>query len=317
MTRPRILFLNHSEIHCGVYQYGKRVADIIKADPEIEYVYKELNNQEDYNRILEETPGIRAIIYNYHSSTMPWLNSSSIQTSTMNIGIPHESHSVIFDIVCDIDPTSSSPYRLPRPLFESFGSNIDESESSIKSFILEYTDSNIPIFGSFGFGFSNKGFDKIINFVNEQYDRAIIKIVMTVAKFHPDPNISYTTASHCRSIPLKPDIKLMITHQFFNDNELLVFLKSNTMNIFLYDTMPGRGISSTIDYALSVKKPIGISDSYMFRNIYSDNICLYKRPIAECMVASPAHLTAFSEEYSNDNMIKAFRSIIYKNILCA
>ena len=36
----------------------------------------------------------------------------------------------------------------------------------------------------------------------------------------------------------------------------------------MYDSMVGRGISSTIDYALSVKKPLGISDSYMFRNIY-------------------------------------------------
>ena len=35
----------------------------------------------------------------------------------------------------------------------------------------------------------------------------------------------------------------------------LYFLKSNSMNIFLYDTMVGRGTSSVIDYALSVNTP--------------------------------------------------------------
>ena len=35
------------------------------------------------------------------------------------------------------------------------------------------------------------------------------------------------------------------------------------------------GVSSVIDYAISVNKPFVISDSYMFRNIYSDSICVY------------------------------------------
>ena len=102
----------------------------------------------------------------------------------------------------------------------------------------------------------------------------------------------------------------MITNEFFSEEEILFFLHSNTMNIFLYDTMTGKGISSVIDYALSVKKPIGISDSYMFRHIYTDEICLYKRTIADCMAAAPAHLHRFLEEYSHNNLIKTFRNIV-------
>ena len=71
----------------------------------------------------------------------------------------------------------------------------------------------------------------------------------------------------------------MIHTDFVNENDLLIFLQSNTMNIFLYDNLHGRGISSTIDYALSVRRPLGISDSFMFRHIYSDEICLYKNSI--------------------------------------
>ncbi len=80
----------------------------------------------------------------------------------------------------------------------------------------------------------------------------------------------------------------------------------------MYDKMPGRGISSTIDYALSVKKPIGISDSYMFKNIYSDDICLYKTPIREIMNNSQATIDKFCDEYSNEKMRTVFRTILGK-----
>jgi hypothetical protein len=60
----------------------------------------------------------------------------------------------------------------------------------------------------------------------------------------------------CFQKNIKPGILLLITHDFFSTNEILTFLQSNTMNIFLYDQMHGRGISSAIDYAISVKKPI-------------------------------------------------------------
>ena len=43
MNKPAILFINHSVIHCGVYQYGKRIYDIIKHDPDSNYIYKEIN----------------------------------------------------------------------------------------------------------------------------------------------------------------------------------------------------------------------------------------------------------------------------------
>ena len=74
--------------------------------------------------------------------------------------------------------------------------------------------------------------------------------------------------------------------------------------------MHGRGISSAIDYAISVKKPIGISDSYMFRNIYNDSICLYKVSIEECLQNSTEHCRQFLEKYSHANMINKFKDLI-------
>ena len=82
------------------------------------------------------------------------------------------------------------------------------------------------------------------------------------------------------------------------------------MNIFLYDNMYGRGLSSVIDYAISAKKPIGISDSYMFRHIYSDEICLFKRSINDCITNSQKYIDKLFEENSNKKLINKFKDIL-------
>jgi hypothetical protein len=310
----KVLFLNHTIKNCGVYQYGKRLADILMKTPDIEYIYVELNNFEDYKQcIIKNAPHFHSIIYNYHVSTMTWLNQNTIQKKVKNICIPHENNPDFFDIVCSINYNEKDALSIPRPIFENIDEllkNVEPSTKSIKNFI-EYSKEGVPIFGSFGFGFLNKGFDKIVSMVNEQYDEAIIKLLIPIAHFHPNSeNELQQIKNMCQRMVTKPNIELLISREFFTNKELLLFLKSNTMNIFLYDYMHGRGLSSTIDYALSVKKPIAISDSYMFRHIYSDDICAYKKSIRECMIHSPTYLETFLNVYSHNNVINRFRKIL-------
>lgn len=314
----KVLFLNHKIENCGVYQYGKRMIDILLLDTEIQYIYKEIDCYDEYYNILLQSPDITEVIYNYHCSTMSWLHQSNIQRTVKNIGIPHESPDYLFDIVCHIDPdgkVTTNSFPLPRPIFE----NIEEliafptQNNAVNNFITAHTEKDIPIFGSFGFGFDNKGFDKIIRLVNEQYDNAVIKFVIPIAHFDPEPNRINRMRDLCFQTNRKPGITLMISHDFFSTSDILKFLHSNTMNIFLYDTMTGRGVSSTIDYALSVKKPLAISDSYMFRNIYSDEICLYKKPIRECLVDSEKYVSQFLEKYSNEKLRLVFKNILLSN----
>ena len=102
----------------------------------------------------------------------------------------------------------------------------------------------------------------------------------------------------------------MILHDFLTNEEILKFLSTNTLNIFLYDKLEGRGISSTIDYALSVKKPLAISDSCMFRNIYSDEICAYKSNLNDIINNSVKYCEKYLDKYSNINLINKFKKII-------
>ena len=300
-----LLFLNHSDKQCGVYQYGKRLFDILKKTNDIAYVYKEINNIEEYKRATVED--VSGIIYNYHYLTMPWLSSATIQKRIVNIGIPHESPTSMFDKICNLETGS-----IPRPIFEEINYDIHIETPAIKDFIASYKDTK-PIFGSFGFGFSNKGFDKIIKMINAQYEEAIIKLVIPQCKFAGNTNEALNIKKNLMKIPTKKGIRVLITNDFFSEEEILLFLHTNTMNLFLYDKLHDRGISSTIDYALSVKKPFGISDSYMFRHIYNDDICLYKRSIHECMVNSSAVIDKFLHKNSHSALIEAFRRVVHGN----
>jgi hypothetical protein len=312
-----ILFLNHKIKNCGVYQYGERLYNILKSSCDVSYIYQEIDSAEEYKVLLSDTHRWFAIIYNYHSSTMPWLNDSVIQKKIKNIGIPHESPADIFNIVCHIDPDqrddNNTTFSIPRPIFENVEERIKNappSSTAVTQFIYEDTESNMPIFGSFGFGFQNKGFHKIVERINDDFDNAIIKFVIPIAHFDPDQQTIHRMRESCIQANRKPGIKLRILHEFLTTEEILLFLSKNTMNIFLYDYMEGRGISSAIDYAISVKRPIGISNSHMFRNIYSDTICLSKSSIQECLHNSEQHFSMFLEKYSHSSMRNRFKQIL-------
>lgn len=309
-----ILFLNHKKHECGVYQYGKRVYDILKKSNQTSYEYREIETEKEYKDLIQNIL-YKAIIYNFQTITMPWLNANTIDHTQRNIGILHECDPHFFQKKISIDPNAPEThlyFTIPRPLIMDVP--IDHNSVSTKAldtFITFQGDNKTPIFGSFGFGFINKGFVNIVRMVNEQYEKAIIKFIIPCAHFGGDLPTINKICQECHQHNIRKDILLMIHTDFVSENDLLVFLQSNTMNIFLYDNLHGRGISSTIDYALSVRRPLGISDSFMFRHIYSDEICLYKNSIQTCMENSLAYCEKFLSLYSHQNMINKFNTIIH------
>lgn len=309
----KMLFLNHKRQQCGVYQYGKRLHDILKNYYEIDYEYHEVETEWEYCQLLDNNQ-YSAVIYNYYPLTMPWLNQHTIRHSPENIGILHECEPAFFDKKIRIDPTAietTHVYNIPRPLIQNIPPTDDKCDLADFQEFVSYRDGDTPIFGTFGFGFTNKGVPKIVQMINEQYEKAIIKMLITCADFGGDYMTIQQICDACFQEKTKAGISVMICTHFVSEHDLLLFLQSNTMNIFLYDFMGGRGISSTIDYALSVKRPIGISDSYMFLHIYTDDICLYKNPIHKCMENSMPHCEKFLSLYSHENMRNKILHILF------
>ena len=308
----KIWFLNHKIAQCGVYQYGVRLFDILKKSSKNQYIYKEIESLKEYTEWLNTLDNqFHIIMYNFHSTTMQWLSSTNIgksesMKSTYNICIPHETWLDGFDAYFAIDPDNTdTKYSLNilRPIFEDYARKNTVQNSSIKG----------PHFGSFGFGFLNKGFDRIITTVSENYDEATITLLITIPHFCGDHFNIEDLKNKLYQIPRKPGIQLNIRTDFITSNdELLQFLESNDVNIFMYDRMDGRGISSAIDYAISVKKPIVISDSYMFKNIYDDSICVYKTPLKQCIENSSKIVEKLFERYSLARLIYDFDSFFMK-----
>jgi len=77
----------------------------------------------------------------------------------------------------------------------------------------------------------------------------------------------------------KDGVKLVTSHEFLEKEQLLDFLAQNTLNAFFYDRCEGRGISSAIENALAVHRPIAITRSNMFRHVLSENPSITEPPI--------------------------------------
>lgn len=308
-----VLFLSHKEQQCGVYQYGKRVYHILKKCMDIRYEYREVSNVGEYHHVLNTVPH-DVVLYNFHNATMPWLTAQTIQRRCPNIAIPHECNRDIFDKIISINPNTPETgkvFAIPRPIFEVLPPKTDRCDSpAFHEFVSYRGGEEIPVFGSFGFGFRFKGFPEIVKMINEQYDYAIIKFVIPHAHFDNQTDTVQRACQDCFQQNKKEGIRLMIYTDFVSEHDLLLFLASNTMNLFLYDKLHKRGISSTIDYALSVKRPIGISDSFFFQNIYHDDICLYKNSIRTCMEKSKTYGQHYCNLYSHKNMIDKFKYIL-------
>ena len=295
-TEMNVLFLNHFHSQCGVYNYGRRLFDILKKSSLYQFQYQEVASLEEYRAIdMNRYP---FIIYNYHLFTMNWLNEHTISKTNNHIGFVHEPYGHFFNYTVEVA-------KMPRPVFETIPGSIQTKNQSIIDFLEYGLDSSIPIIGSFGFGFNTKGFDKIVTYVNKEFDEAIIKIIMPFASFGDCHGTMATQVkSVCEANNTKPGIKIKIIHDFLEDSDVLYFLANNTINMFLYDNMGGAGISSTIDFAISVDKPLCISSSYMFRHIYHEYICIDHTTIQQCIVNGSTYCNQQREKHSNQTLIR-------------
>jgi len=300
-----ILILNHKMKNCGVYQYGLRTANILKKSTIYNFIYTEIDNLDEYNVALKLNNPF-AVIYNNHLDILNWFSPEVVSSNRqcLHVGIIHEGECYKkYNYDYHIHEDSSSHDRenifvVPRPLLEYTG---------------QHKNPTIPTINSFGFGFADKGFDKIVNLVESQFDEACINLHMTHAFFGRPLAELLQLSEYCRSIVNKQNITLNITNNFLDENELLDFLASSTINVFLYNerSHTTRGLSSVIDYALSVDKPIAISKSNMFRHLKDVNPSIYvdERALSDIIQSGTEPLLNIKNKFSNIEFIKKYEYI--------
>jgi hypothetical protein len=293
-----VLILNHKKVKCGTYQICKRVFNNSVKSKLISFLYDEVDNLSEYKQALvKHHPDY--IIYNWHWDRMPWLKDGHIENNKLikHYFIYHDGSMMkaydkyLFFGVLDpnmTDVPDDKRILLPRPLLKYNG---------------EYPSNDIVNIGSFGFAFNHKNFDWVAPYIGNQFKHAVVNLHFTNPYFGDTPdNKIADIIGRCYLSNTNPNIKLNITTNFMDDNDLLKFLAGNDLNLFMYNpAQQNPGISSAIDYALSVRRPIAISHNMMFRHIMSDEILIEKNFLKDIISRGIMPLEKFYSLWSIDN----------------
>lgn len=169
------------------------------------------------------------------------------------------------------------------------------------------------IISSFGFGTAKKGFENLVKKVQEEFDEVEIRINVPFSEYcDKDGSSAKKYAKECRELISKPGIKLNFTHNYFNQTQLLDFLAQSSLIVFLYEDKIGRGISSVLDYALAVNRPIAISNSVMFRHVLDTkpSICIADNSLSEIIKNGTSSLKKFTDDWTAENLRWEYEKII-------
>lgn len=328
----KILFVTHRSKQCGVYEFGKKIFQAISISDAYTFIKAECNSLEDLKEAVT-THSPEAIIYNYHPSVLPWVCTKVLKGVYRNnifaeravqIGIIHEvtqnvadtatayrnkwilggsekKLNSLFDFYIAPDPT----LLLKNPLVFKTGRLLDKYKGNVQP-------TNVS-FGSFGFGTPNKGFEDVVKRVQSEFDEATIRLNIPAADFGDEKGENARRiAANCKAIITKPGIKLEVSHEFKDTPALLDFLASNAMNVFLYQDKHGRGLSSAVDNALSVQRPIAVSRSPMFRHILSahPSVCAEDSSLKQILENGFKPLEKIAKDWTSENLKWEYERIL-------
>lgn len=305
-----ILFLSHQEKRCGVYQFGFNISEVLRDSKRYKFVYAEVSGSDDYKSVVRKTlPD--AIIYNYYPSTMPWLKKRLFKEFRIpHVGIFHE----VFQASANrLDGSLFQFYIAPDPTLLLKNPIVYKTGRLLPQYHNSYPLPEIPTIGSFGFGLNGKGFERVIEVVQSEYEHAHIRLHIPIAAFgDASGRLAREIAEQCKKVILKPGIKLTLSHNFLSQKELLDFLAQNTMNAFFYDKFENRGISAVIDLALAVNRPIAITRSQMFRHVHSisPSILIEESTMKKIVEQGVGPLKPLVKEWNKTNLIWDYERIM-------
>lgn len=297
----KVLILNHNRVECGTYQYAKRIYSIVSGSDKVQYSYRDTGNKEDYIKAINEVkPDV--VVYNWHIDRMPWITEQDVDNRDFLHYFLFHDGSVLntYDkyLFCGEFPNYPTPVDrecrvlLPRPILDYDGS---------------YPINDVPTIGSFGFPTDHKRFPDLVRLVNESFDRAHIRLHIPSPYFGVTPGYNLPKiVSQCHANNTNPGVRLTISANFVDDRALLKFLAGNDINIFYYEHLSNPGISSAIDYALSVRRPFGVTNASLFRHVYNEYTSIETNSISNIINGGLAPFEEFYTKWNPSEFRKQF-----------
>ena len=186
-----------------------------------------------------------------------------------------------------------------------------------------YKELNVPVIGTFGFGTLGKGFEDVVAAVNREFDEAIIKLNIPFGTFtHSLDSVKQSNGLttieqiklECEKLK-KPGIDIRITHDFFNERQLVEWCSQNTLNCFFYSrNMPG--LSAATDQAISSGRPLAVTENPTFRHVLQYITPYPRRILEQSIVVSTKEVMAMRDAWSPENFLNKFEIILKRlNVL--
>lgn len=312
LVREKVVIVTQKQRKCGIYQFGLNTCETLARSRKYRFQLVECDGAADFERqLLNEKPTV--VIFNYYAHmgwVTPDLLDRVIPPRIFRVGMIHEYNSSFvesappwcLDQYIALDPTA--PIRSPRLL--KVGRCVPHYEN-------RFPVPTIPTIGSFGFGVPTKGFERLVDLVQEEFDEAVIRLQIPYNDtIDPDGSAARAIAARCRDRLHKPGLRLEITHDFLTREGLLDFLAQNSLNAFLYDYQKDRAVSSVIDLALAVDRPIAVTRSEMFRHIHDarPSVCVEDSSLRDILAAGGAPLKSFKERWSEAALVREYDAIV-------
>lgn len=296
----KVLIVNHDKKECGTFQYAKRIWEIVTSE---DVVYSECKNREDYLAAIKYT-NPNYVIYNWHKDRIEWLLESDITSDRQHYFLFHDgSIFTKYDkyIFCGEFPNypttipDDKRILLPRPVLKYDGT---------------YPVNDVPTIGSFGFATDHKRFPELVALVNKTFTKAHIRLHITSPYFGVTEGYNLPKiAKRCYANNINPDVTLSITSNFVDDQALLKFLAGNDINVFYYEYMQNPGISSAIDYALSVRRPFAVTRNDLFRHVAKEETLLEENTIQDIIDRGLVPFEEFYEKWNPELFREKFNEM--------
>jgi len=295
-----ILFVNHPESQCGVWQMGRRFCTALQKSSRYAFHYVEVG---DPHCVLG-CPNPRAVIFNYRNTTLPLHKVEHIKTLLPGrpyISIVHEIHEGY-----PFEP-SFSHYLTIDPTYPADNIRVFKTVPEIPAdcgipYQPPATDSE-TIVGTFGFATDGKGYEIVLEEVAKEFPGATFRLHIPFATYGDADGYRAKTwsewyANRCVEVGIKPEI----THDYLPSSDLVRRLAENHLNCLFYGEHAGRGVSGAAEYCLAARRPLLISRSKMFRHI-TDKVCVWPDvSLREALITGPLRVKEIADSWTADRV---------------
>jgi hypothetical protein len=301
-----ILFVNTTVSQCGVWQYGLHLFMALERSYKFRFIYLQPENPAAFHleRIKHDPV---AVFYNWHPDQHGWMEQAPFDfKGVKQFLIYHDwdAQAGKWDGVLISDPTRGDGdnwYSIPRPL--------PQWSPTVASPV----NYECPTLGVHGFGGASA--DWLVTRAIDEYDNAVVRLHLPWAYYGDNAGESARKmADLCREhVKRKPSIELQIQHHWMSVPRLLAWLSLNDMNVYLRDPAAHwHGVSSALDSALAVRRPLAINKCMGFRHLHgvTPSILVENRSLKDILKTGIEPLKAVYEQHSTANLVKRVEEIL-------